>query len=156
MPGFAIAMMVISLAATAYGAYQQNAMAQEAKKMANRNADIEAKRVEETVRRARDTEERKLEGAKARAAATGVKAEGTPEYYLEELERVGEEEIQWLKREGAWRVEALRAQGKYAAMQGEANMWGGVASGASQLGSSATSYDYYYGSGSSNTSKPGD
>jgi len=143
--GFAIAMMVISFAATAYGMYQQNAMAQEAKGIANRNADIEARRVEETVRRARDAEDRKISLATAHVAASGVKAEGTPEYYLEELERVGEEEIEWLQREGAWRVEAMRAQGKYASMQAEAGMWSTGASGASQLGSSMSSYDYYYG-----------
>lgn len=142
---FAIAMMFISFAASAYSAHEQYNLAQEAEDIAEENAAIEAKRTEETVRRAEKNEALQMSKARSELAASGMELAGTPEYYLSELERTGEEEIAWLEREGAWRVDSILREGEYARKQGEAGAWSTLFGGFTSMGSSAMSYDYYYG-----------
>lgn len=115
--GFTIAMFVLGAAGTAYSAYQQHKMADEAEDIAKRNMKIEEERTERQIEMAERAQEAKLGEAKARMAASGLEEEGTPGFYITELERLGDEEITWIEREGEWKRQQLKLEGKQAASQ---------------------------------------
>ena len=115
--GFTIAMFVMGMAGSAYSAYQQAKMADEAKDIAKQNIKIEEKRVERQMEMAEKANERKISGARARMAASGLQEEGTPGFYMAELESLGDDEIMWMEREGEWRKQQLKLEGKQAASQ---------------------------------------
>ncbi len=89
--GFTIAMFIIGAAGTAYGAYQQYQMASEAEDIANKNVKIEKERMERQVEVAEQAQARQLSLTKARIAASGLEEEGTPGFYMAELERLGDD-----------------------------------------------------------------
>lgn len=123
--GFTIAMFILGVAGSSYSAYQQHKMADEAKDIARQNIKIEEKRVEHQISLANKAQARKLSDARARIAASGLDEEGTPGFYVAELESLGDDEIMWMEREGEWRKQQLKMEGQQAASQLEA---GAVAS----------------------------
>ncbi|GAG91009.1 unnamed protein product [marine sediment metagenome] len=113
----AAAGLVISALTTAYSAYDQYQAADEAKDIADKNAKFAKMETEEQVRRLEKTQERQQSKALAAAAASGVDLEGTPALYLQELEDVQQEEVDWLRKTGYRRAAVLKEQGDFAAQR---------------------------------------
>ena len=129
--------LVISAMTTAYGAYQQYEAADEAKDIADKNAKMARMETDEQAKRLEKQQARQRSGALAAAAASGVDLEGTPGAYLEELEDVQQEEVDWLRKTGYRRAAVLKEQGDFAAQQAYQGAW---ASTASLFGQSAGIY----------------
>ena len=120
--------LVISALTTAYGAYQQYQSADDAKDIADKNAKMAKMETDEQAKRLEKQQSRQRSGALARAAASGVDIEGTPAAYLEELEDVQQEELDWLRKTGYRRAAVLKEQGDFAAQQAYQGAFSSMAS----------------------------
>ena len=133
--------MAISAAVAAgtavYSASEQSKAADEAKKLANKNAAAAEAEAEEAARRARKDADRVEATARARAAGSGVEGE-TTDLYLKELETVNAEQIAWIKKSGASHADIARTQGKHAYRQGMAGAWGSMGTAAGHVGNVGT------------------
>jgi len=99
----------------------QEAAAMEARSLRERNAAaIEAEGMEQK-RRMRDTMDRDMGLSRARAAASGVTAEGTPGLYLDEMQKVSGEELDWLDYSTRSKVAAEQNAGHYDYLTGMAS-----------------------------------
>lgn len=135
MPGFMVAMAVVSLLATGYSMYQQYEAQMAAEEIGRRNAEIAEARTREEIKRTEENNAKQLEAARATIAASGFQLDGSLSSYLVELERIGDENVDWIGQEGRWAVEAAKAGGAYSAMQAEAGMWTSMFQGASSQAS---------------------
>jgi len=102
-------MMVVSTALTGFGAYQQYE--------AGKDAEDEAK----SLTRQQLSDERNKTAAeqaerRARVAASGVQATGSPAMFMKGAKKQDDERINWMKRAGGKRADSLRSQGTAAAV----------------------------------------
>lgn len=138
------AMAVISILSTGYQ-IRANQKARQQQKRANREAqkiaDRNARRIEaETQEKARRTalqQERAESRALAKAAASGVSVEGSPEDFLAFMGEEHARQLGWLKRSGRSRADLARMEGKYSAAQGRAQLAGMRSQAASDVVSGA-------------------
>lgn len=116
-----VLMMLISAAATAYSSYEQYQAGEEAKDIADRNAqrvrDETTRQVEISKKRAK-----RQEGlARARAFASGLSGK-SHDVYLSDLESNNREEVAWILRSGASRADIESRRGSLAARQARIGM----------------------------------
>ena len=130
--------LVISAMTTAYSAYEQHKSADEAKDIADKNAKFAKMETDEQAKRLEKQQARQQSRALAAAAASGVDLEGTPQAYLDELEDVQQEELDWLRKTGYRRAAVLKEQGDFAAQQA---YQGAISSMASLFGQSYGIYE---------------
>ena len=119
---------VIGAGTAAYSAKQQFDAADDAEKIAKKNAELSELETEEEARRLERSQERVSDLAKAKAAASGVGGE-TVDLYLADIEDTQAEELNWLKRTGARRADILRDEGEIAKSQGRAGAFGSIGEG---------------------------
>ena len=117
---------IVGAAATGYGAYQQFQAADEARDIADKNAKLARMEAEERAKRLEMEQERTRGRARAAAAASGVDVEGTPLLYLEEMEEIQREELDWLRAAGYHRAEVEEQKGEFAAQQAYQGAWGSI------------------------------
>ncbi len=98
------ALPIISTALTAYGAYSQYKAGKEAEKEAELRT--EAEMADEANRSRAEQAERR-----ARIAASGIQATGSPAMFMKEAERQDQRRLSWMKRTGGARADYLRSQG---------------------------------------------
>jgi tryptophan 2,3-dioxygenase len=139
------AIAVIDLALSAVSMGMQHKASQEAKEIAERNAQKEREFAEEAARRAEYNAEKEAATAKLRLGATGVTGE-SHETYLEDLEEQQQLEIEWIRKSGKHAAEVERMVGSRARTVGLA----GVAS----TGASAASNAYNWFSNVSTPNTP--
>jgi len=130
-----IAMMVISLAITAYGAYQQNEAGIEAKKIADENARKEEEVAAEEAARREDQLDADMSESRARIFASGMTEEGSAGMYLGDLLERGQDEIAWIEKSGKLRADVLRAEGRMARSQARIGAFQTLATGFASSGS---------------------
>ena len=88
-----------------YGEGKQNErLAREQKKLAEQNALLEARELQEQVRRQIEEDARIRSAALARAAASGAKISGSVAFYLDYMETEQNRQLDWLKTAGASRI----------------------------------------------------
>ena len=95
-------------------ARRQEDAAEESRRLAARNAEYIEAESREHERRLRYQAEREQAEARARIGASGVTMAGSPGLYLEEMQRVMGEELDWLKRSSDYRAEQAITQGDVA------------------------------------------
>lgn len=132
---------VITAAAASYSVYSSREAAAEQKKLAAANAARIKAENEEALRRLKKQQEATMAEARARAAASGMTAEGTQKTYLEEMAEAFKSETDWLRESGASQAFIVQREGELRAKSTSA---AGISSGLSQMGSALGSY---YGSG---------
>lgn len=99
-------------------AAQQEVAAVESARLAELNAidaELQSAREVENLRQAQRAEQAT---SRARAAASGVTLTGSTADYLQEQQRVGSEQLGWLAKSGASKVDQIRQQGQIAQAQG--------------------------------------
>lgn len=105
--------------------------ADEAERAAKEQARLDALHTAEAVKRMEYENIRKEALTAARSAASGIGG-ATADLYLGEMERIGEEEVNWLRKVGAARfsatIESGRVAGSVARSQAEQALWGGIGS----------------------------
>jgi hypothetical protein len=110
-------------------AYQQGLIAEQ-------NAVLEKRELQETVRR-KEAEDRRLQGtALARAAGSGARVEGSVKGYLDYMDEESGRQLDWLKSAGASRIrlklaaEKLRVQASMQAGESQSTsaLFGGLTS----------------------------
>ena len=112
-----MAVSAVAGAGTAlYGAYKQSQAADDAQKIAKRNAELAETQTDEEVRRVKANQEREMGMAKAKAAAVGVGGESIDTYLLD-LQSVYDDEVSWMKRTGKASAQAMKDEGQFAANQ---------------------------------------
>jgi hypothetical protein len=83
---------------------EQKKLAKEQILMAEQNAVLAQRELDEQVRRTELENKRIRSSAKARAAASGARLEGTPMEYLDYMEGEQERQLDWMKTAGASRI----------------------------------------------------
>lgn len=103
----------------------------EAEALAARKAELIKLKTREMVKRMEFAQERELSLSEAKSAASGVGG-STVDIYLSEMERIGQEELKWLKTVGAAEYDIALAEGRTAGAisrsQSEQALWGGIGS----------------------------
>lgn len=119
--------------------------ARDQERLARENAMNMESETRETERRARGQEDKVAAQRRARAAASGTKAGGSQQTFMDSEAEEFAKEMDWLRTSGANSAAYTIAAGKSAAdatrNAGDAAMWSGIASGAKQAGSAYTTYD---------------
>lgn len=136
----AVVMMVVSLATTAYSMHAQAQAADEAEKIAERNANRIEQEAEETARRAGKAASRTESLARARMFASGAIGLSQEEY-IEGMAETHQEEIDWIIKSGASQADIVRRQGSLAASQAEANIIATAGQGASDAANWYMTYE---------------
>lgn len=98
---------------------QQYQASEKAEDIAAENAAMVALETEEAVKRMEYEQAQIQAVARAKKAASGAGGE-TFNVFMGELEDVGAQEIDWLKKVGASRYRATEEEGRYASMMGRA------------------------------------
>lgn len=124
-----VILMAVSLAATAYGAYQTYEAGKSAEEAANRQAKLDEQANEEAVRRLEKQQAETEATAKARAQATGFEGESF-QPVLQEMEQEHKRQADWERKAGKSRADTTRWQGQQARKQATAKTWGMLAQGA--------------------------
>ena len=124
-------LMAVSLAATAYGAYQTHQAGKTAQEAADRQARLDEQANEEAVRRLEKQQAETEATAKARAQAAGFEGESFAPA-LQEMEKEHKREASWERRAGKSRTDLTRWQGGQARKQATSKAWGMLAQGAGQ------------------------
>ncbi len=115
--------------------------------MAEENALLEQRELDESVRR-QERENKQLKGrALARSAASGARIEGSVGDYLEYFEGELDKDVDWMKTAGASRIRLNKQAGKLQAQatriqgrsQQRTSMWTGLLGAATAFGSSGFS-----------------
>ncbi len=112
-------------AATVAGGVMQYNAAQDAKKNARRAADMEARTTAEKARVLAESNQRRESLAKAKAGAAGLSGLST-DVYIDALQKVGREELSWLKEVGASNYAKQLEAGQGASNQSMAGFWGSL------------------------------
>ena len=128
-----VALMAVTLAATAYSAYSQYEAGQEAERLAEENAQRELEMAEEEAFRRQEEMDRQASEVRARTAAAGFEMRGTPEHYLAGLEDIAESEIAWIRKSGESRAKAAIYEGELASQQATAGVFGTITQGIGSL-----------------------
>ncbi len=119
--------------------------------MAEENALLEQRELDESVRR-QERDNRRLKGsALARAAASGAEISGTVKGYLDYFEGELDKDISWMKTAGASRIRLNLQSGKLQAMstrisgksQQTSALWTGLLGAANAFGSSGMSKNWF-------------
>ncbi len=142
--GALIAMAVVSAASAAYSIYSSKEAAEEQEKIAAANAARIKAENEEALRRLKKKQEETLAEARARAAASGVTAEGTQRTYLEEMAEAFKSETDWLRQSGASRALIVQREGE---LQAQMTTAAGISSAFASARSAIGAIGSYYGSG---------
>ena len=102
---------LIPAAASVFGGLQgmksgkaQQRLAKEQILLAEQNAVLQQRELDEQVRRQELQNTRVKSSALARAAASGARLEGTPTDYLEYMETEQDRQLDWMKTAGASRI----------------------------------------------------
>ena len=133
LPAIAAISAVVGAGAAVYSGIEQAKAAEEAEKIAEKNAQMmEAETAEQAKRLAKEQD--RTEGlTRAMAAASGVGGE-SQQAMIEDMERTHAGELAWMKKAGASRASITRQEGGMMAQQGRAAAMGTMASGAAQMG----------------------
>lgn len=138
------AMVIVSMMGTAYqiqanqkAQRQQRRANREAKKIADRNAQRIEAETQEKARRTSMQQGRAESRALAKAAASGVSLEGSPDNYLAFMGEEHARQLGWLRKSGRSRAELAQMKGKHSAAQGRARLAGMRAQAASDVVSGA-------------------
>lgn len=124
----------VSLGSSLIGARRQKSAGKEAEALASQNAARIAAETDKTIERTRASQEQAMGATRARQGGSGVKAgAGSTQVYLDEMQRVFQDDLDWIKESGASQESITRAEGSLANKQATANAWGTIASGASSL-----------------------
>ena len=102
--------LVLSAAGTAYGVYSSEKQAAEAEDIAEDNARRQSAEAEEMAQRAENEAAREESLSRARAAASGATGESM-DLYQEDLAKTNQREIDWIRRSGASRADAIKQEG---------------------------------------------
>jgi|DEB0MinimDraft_3_1074331.scaffolds.fasta_scaffold19011_3 uncharacterized FAD-dependent dehydrogenase len=103
---------LFKLGAGLFGAYQQYDAGKQAKKAADRNADRLLRESEEEKRRARRDQRQKQSSLRARAAASGIKLNGSTGTFLDKYVQEDEKQLSWLDESAKSQASIIRKQGK--------------------------------------------
>jgi hypothetical protein len=121
----------VNLASGISGYLGGQSAAKAAERAAKEQARLDALHTQEMVKRMEYENIREQSLAASRSAASGIGG-ATMDMYLDEMERVGVEEVDWLKKVGAARYSATVEEGKTAGSiarsQSEQSLWGGIGS----------------------------
>ena len=118
---------IIGAATAGYTAYEQKVAADDAERIAKKNAELAEQETEEQARRLEKQQSRERSLAKAKAAASGVDiTSGSTASYLAELEDWQKDELSWLVKTGKYAGQQYKDQGRLAKQQGYAQAWGSL------------------------------
>lgn len=93
-------------------AKQQYDAGKDAEKNAKRNAEFIRRETAEQSRRLKSQQRRQQSTLRARMAASGVKMDGSSKTFLEEYVQEDERQLQWLEESGESRANLTRQAGK--------------------------------------------
>ena len=99
-----VTLSIISTGLTAYGAYNEYQAGKDAEK-------AQDKETAEDMRRAAAEDKASMAETRARIAASGVQTTGSPGLYLKEKGKEDSRQLDWMKKAGDYKGEALRDQG---------------------------------------------
>lgn len=119
-PAAPIIIGIAGLLLSGYSIYQSKEAADEARDRAEAQAAREEEQAEMIAQKERANLEREMALNRARTAASGVKAEGTPEIYMQEYKEERLDDIAWIRRSGAAAAEIARLTGQSARRVGYA------------------------------------
>lgn len=120
-------MAAVAIALTALGAISSYRAGQKAQSAAEENARRIKSETEEQARRQKKVAEAKTSEARARARASGVRAGGSQDLYIGEMESEFGRELDWLRASGAGKAQSALRQGEIAKSQGTMQAIGGLA-----------------------------
>lgn len=144
--GVFIAMTAMTMAASAYGAYQQSQAAAQAEEQGRRQARRTERLTQEKLKRLRYNQARQRASARAELSAAGVALDyGSPAAYLEEMGLLQQYDIDWLELSGRLQAESAIETGRLAGEEARAGMWGGIANVFSTGGQAASQYATIWG-----------
>jgi len=103
-PALAAIAPYLGTAATAYGAYSSYKAGKDAEK-------LQDKETAENMRRAAAEDKASMAETRARIAASGVQTAGSSALYLKEKGKEDSRQLDWMKKAGDYRGDALRDQG---------------------------------------------
>ena len=126
----------ISIGSAVIGARNQKKAADQSQQMAEWNAKMQRAETAEAARRLAKTQDQTRALAMARAAASGVKVEGSSEIYMKAMSEEMDKELRWLREAGVAHAAGESLSGKYAQQQGKWNAIGTIVGGINQAGSS--------------------
>lgn len=116
------------------GAVQQKKAGKAADALGRENAARTLRETAAQVKRTKEQQKQHLGSTRARAGASGIRSgAGSTSDFLEEMQRVFEEDIQFMEESGASQASIERAQGRLAKKQATASAWGSAASGVSSI-----------------------
>ena len=107
-----VASIVSQVNAASKAAESQARAAQQAAELGEKNIELIRAETGESMRRLSAQQERQESQARAMAAASGAKLEGSPLTFLTEMEEENQAELDWVKRAGLSKeeIEKLRTQ----------------------------------------------
>lgn len=109
MPILAAAAPYLAAGATAYSAYSSYQAGKDAEK-------AQDKETAENMRRAAAEDRASMAETRARIAASGVQTTGSSALYLKEKGKEDSRQLNWMKKAGDYRGDALRAEGTSSAI----------------------------------------
>ena len=116
------------------GARKQRKAGKAADAIGRENAAATLRETQAQVKRTKEQQEQSLGSARARSGASGIRSgAGSTTDFLEEMQRVFAEDIQFMEESGASQASIERAQGRLAKKQATASAWGSAASGVSSI-----------------------
>jgi len=129
--GLSVALLAITAASAAAGAYQSYSTARKQEKAGEKAAVVDQSNTREEQRKLGKQQKYQRSLAKARAGASGVGMGGSVQKYLEDLKSAGKVDMQWLGKVGASRSAASLTAGKLGASASMGGMWNNLGSAAS-------------------------
>ncbi len=146
-PIMAVAVPLVMGGVQAYTTYKgykdQKKAAKESERSYERDVEYQRMETEEQVRRTELEHQQQEAKARALAAASGTKVQGTVSMFLKEMEEENLREIDWIAKSGASRADIIRERGRMARKEGKARaqstLYEGIAGGISSVGK-ATSW----------------
>lgn len=133
--------MIVSAAGTVYSSRKQYEAGKEAEKIADKNAKLEIEQASYEAKQRQQQLDVDMANTKSTMAAAGLELkEGqSADIYMNELQRLGGEEVAWIKESGQKRAEIMRAEGDLARKTSYAGAFGSLFKGASTAPSYAAS-----------------
>lgn len=114
----------------------QQAAAEQSKRVAAKNAAAIEAETHERLRREKADAHAKQELTKARIAASGGELSGSSATYVDTMERTDDEFLSWLERSGRNQADIALSEGQYSYLTGMANARAtGAQAGAAKFGS---------------------
>lgn len=119
----------VGMAASGYNAYSQYQSGKQAEDIANMNASNMRRETEEEARRLERQQKMNQASMRARAAASGIKLDGSSALYIDEQKKEDKRQLDWMKEAGENRALLTQVEGSYNRRNAEYSSYGTLLSG---------------------------